>query len=227
MRRRVPNPRRADKSGREIAIMPGVYRQSGEFYSLSVKHEEQRSFKLFASQFEPNRRHDPHFSYDLMRTEQHYATQTAGLDLAFDIRSALFFATHQFQWDDQGKATYRAIPRGEHLGVIYLFRFGSPPVRRTDFLVQDFDFFRTRRPERILRQQCGLPLFDSYERNIALTEVDCIIELDAEFESADGLTPEYMFPNTSEDSFYSKLLELKDAHPTLLSNVVEYRWARE
>lgn len=160
-----------------------------------------------------------------MRTEQHYATQTTGLDLTFDLPTALFFATQDFAWGEDGRAFYRPVPRGEHQGVIYLFRFGSPSVRKTEYLIRDFDFFRTHRPERILRQLCGLPLFGPDERNIAITDIDCIISLHPDFETDRCPSPEYMFPGVPEDPFYRKLLELKRDRPELLRNVVEYRWA--
>lgn len=226
VQRRIPNPRRSDAQGRELSIMPGIYRQPPGAYSLLIEPREQRSFRSFAWAFEPE---DDiavgiDFSYDLMRTEQHYATQTVGLDLAFDLPTALFFATHGFAWGEDGRAFYRPVPRGEHQGVIYLFRFGSPSVRKTEYLIRGFDFFRTHRPERILRQHCGLPLFDPHERNIAVTEIDCIISLHQDFETDRCPSPEYMFPGVAEDPFYRKLLELKRDWPELLNNVVEYRW---
>jgi hypothetical protein len=210
----------------ELSIMPGAYRQADlANYDCSIPIEETCALKEFASDFEPER--DPFdlaWTHDLIRTEQHYSTQTMGLDAAFDINSALFFATHKFSWDVQGKAYYEKVRRGEHQGVIYLFRFGSPTVRRTEFLIREFNFFKTHKPERLLRQDCGLPYFHSYERNIAVTEVDCVLELDSDFE-APVRAPEHMFPNISENRFYKKLLELKNAYPDELSSVVEYRWA--
>jgi len=226
-KRIIPNPVRGDHEGREISIMPGVYRQTNSNYSFAVQPREIRSFEFFAREFEQEA--DPfdlHFSYDLMRTEQHYASQTAGLDVSFDMMPALFFATYRFEHNPDGLCDYRAVPPGAHQGVIYLFRFGMPSVTKTEFLIRDFDFFRTHRPERVLRQDCGLPLIDAYERNIALTEVDCIIELDADFSSGEGLAPNYLFPGVNDDGFYRKLLQLKDRYPKPLSNIVEYRWAR-
>jgi hypothetical protein len=109
-----------------------------------------------------------------MRVEQHYARQTPGLDLTFDIDSALFFATNRFKVGDDGLAYHERVPRGEHEGVIYLFRFGSPSVKRTEYLIREFDYFKTHQPLRILRQHCALPLFGQYERNIAVTDVDTV-----------------------------------------------------
>jgi hypothetical protein len=115
---------------------------------------------------------------------------------------------------------------GSYTGAIYCFRFGSPTVKKTEYLIRDFDLFKTHRPERILRQACGLPLIGRFERNIAITEIDCIIRLHPNFEYDGLLTPEHMFPNTPEDPFYRKLLALKDRFPEELGEVVEYAWAR-
>nr|WP_279184676.1 hypothetical protein [Acetobacter syzygii] len=116
--------------------------------------------------------------------------------------------------------------RGNHQGVIYLFRFGSPSVRRTEFLINDFDYFRTNQPLRVIRQVCGLPCFGPYERNIAVTDVDTVIELDADFDDRSAYSPTYMFPNVMEDRFYGRLLAVKDRFPAALTDVVEYAWAR-
>jgi hypothetical protein len=226
VRRPVPNPVRRDAEGWEISMMPGLYRQAGRVYSCSIKHEEAFTLAEFTADFEPDGAFSPYCSRDLLVTEQHYATQTAGLDVAFSDSSALFFATHQLRWDNDGRAFFQLIPRGEHTGVIYMFRLGMPSVRRTEYLIRDFDFFRIYRPERVIRQHCGLPYFSPYERNVALTEVDGVIELDGDFDAGDELTPKFMFPNTAEDPFYRRLLVLKDLYPTKLENVVEYQWAR-
>lgn len=230
-KRRIPNPVRADADGLEVSVLPGVYRQTDEFYSFSRVQPERRSFDWLLAELEPNNPEvflDSSYAYDIMRTEQHYATQTTGLDLAFELDTALFFATYRFKFDATGRAYYEAVPRGEHSGVIYCFRFRDPPVKRTQYLVKDFDLFKTYPPLRIVRQDCGLPLIMPSERNIALTDVDCIINLAPGFSLPDTFQklPEYMFPSAKEDSFYGKLLELKDEKPELLQDVVEYKWAR-
>jgi hypothetical protein len=228
-RRPVPNPRRSTADGSELSIMPGLYRQNAPTYSFSVEAKEQRSFQWFISELEPSSSNSyagGWTPYDIMRTEQHYATPTAGLDLSFDIETALFFAVHRFRRDVDGVATYDAIPAGSHTGIIYCFRFGAPGVRRTEYHIREFDLFKTYRPERIVRQACALPLISALERNIAITEIDCIIRLHSDFGYDGTLTPQYMFPNAKEDPFYGKLLELKDRHPQQLASVVEYDWAR-
>jgi hypothetical protein len=228
-KRQIPNPVRADKDGREISIFSGVYRQNNEFYSFNIENEEERTLKFLLHKLEPNNPNvhlDSHSAHDIMRVEQHYATQTAGLDISFDIETAIFFATQKFQFDSEGLAYHTKIPKGDHKGVIYGFVFTDPPVKKTEFLIQNFNLFKTYTPERVLRQNCGLPLFGDYERNIATTDLDFIIYLDKDFDYEGKRTPKFMFPNTAEDKFYKKLLELKDEYPKQLKNIVEYKGSR-
>lgn len=228
-KRKVPNPVRAKKDGKEISIVPGAFRQSNDFYSFNIEHKEVRSLNHLLHELEPNNPNvylDSSFAYDIMRVEQHYATQTAGLDISFDIDTAIFFATHKFQFNSEGCAYHSKIKKGDHRGVIYGFCFRDPPVKKTEFLIKDFDLFETYKPVRILRQNCGLPLFNEYERNIASTDLDFIIYLDKNFDYEGRKTPSYMFPNAEDDPFYGKLLELKDKHPEILKNIIEYEGSR-
>jgi hypothetical protein len=124
---------RADDDGTEISILPSVYPQSPtDLYSFKLPVVEYRSLEPFARQIKSAdlRRIQLGMAYDFMRVEQHYARQTSDLDLTFDIDSALFFATNRFSFED-GLAYYERIPRGEHEGAIYFFRFGSLSVKRT------------------------------------------------------------------------------------------------
>ncbi|MGR3293838.1 MAG: hypothetical protein ACUZ9M_07480 [Candidatus Scalindua sp.] len=228
-KRKIPNPVRSDQEGREISIFPGMFRQNSELYSFKEMPQETCTLKHLLHELEPNNPEvyvDSSYAYDIMRVEQHYATQTAGLDISFDIETAIFFAKYKFQFNSKGTAFYKKIRKGDHNGVIYGFCFRDPPVKKTEFLVKDFDIFKTYKPERIIRQGCGLPLFSEYERNIAITDLDLIIHLHEDFDYEGVKTPEYMFPNTEEDKFYGKLLELKDRYPDLLKDVVEYEGSR-
>jgi hypothetical protein len=110
--------------------------------------------------------------------------------------------------------------------VIYCFRFLDPRVTETEFLIRDFDFFKTNRPERILRQRCGLPFIGEHERNIAITDIDCIIRLAPDFDYNPRRSPMYLFPSIFEDKFYAALLALKERYPEELNTVVEYEFAR-
>lgn len=227
--RAIPHPQRSDENGKEISIFPGAYRQSNDIYTFKDKCLENRSFMRFLSELEPNNPHlyfESSSSYDIMRIEQHYATQTAGLDISFDIETAIFFATHKFKFNSSNKAFHEKVKVGDHSGVIYGFVFGSPSVKKSEFLIHEFDLFKTYQPERVLRQACGLPLFGDHERNIAVTDLDFIIYLHKDFDYQSIKTPEFMFPNTKEDSFYGKLLEIKDRHPDELSAIVEYEGSR-
>jgi hypothetical protein len=229
LKRRVPNPRRSDRDGFELSILPALYRQTSALYSFAPPVDELKPWALLLHELEPNTRNpmlDGAFAYDIMRTEQHYATATQGLDVSFDIGTALFFATYRFRSNDNDTATYTKVKPGDHQGVIYCFRFEAPSVTETEFLIQDFDFFKTNRPERILRQRCGLPLFGGHERNIAITDIDCIIRLAPDFAFESPARPEHLFPDVSQDEFYRVLLALKDRYPEALRTVVEYEWAR-
>lgn len=228
LRRSIPNPVRADNEGKEVSILPGLYRQTTPLYSAHVPVNDQRTIEWFGPEIEAEAGEDAGgpFSRDFMHVEQHYARQTAGLDLTFDMESALFFATNTFTRMADGRARYDAVRRGDHQGVIYLFRFGSPSVRRTEFLIDGFEYFRTNQPLRVIRQVCGLPYFGPFERNIAVTDVDTVIELEADFEDGSAYMPNYMFPDAMEDRFYGRLLAIKDRFPDALTDVVEYTWAR-
>jgi hypothetical protein len=226
-RRPVPNPYRQAADSTELSVLPGAFRQSDAEYCFSVEPPEGISMDWLLHELEPNNPNvysDSQFAYDPMRVEQHYASQTMGLDLTFDVDTALFFATHQFT-ASAGIATLKPVLKGAHKGIIYLFRFTSPTVRKSEYYVRDFDLFKTYRPERILRQNCGLPLIGDFERNIAICDIDCILRLHPDFECDALRSPTEVFPSAAEDPFYRRLLELKKQFPDELSEVVEYEWA--
>ena len=223
LKRKISNPFRADKDGLELSILPGIFRQKSEYYKFdSNQVKEEFSILRFARELETSQYEMNIFSHDIMRVEQHYANQTKGLDVTFDIESALFFATYKFRWNKDGTATHEKILLGNHTGVIYCFRFRDPPIKKSEYFISDFSFFKTNPPERILRQSCGLPLFSDYDQNIAICDIDCIIYLEPDFEYNCQYTPQYMFPSEQEDKFYSKLIELKNRFPKELNNVVRY-----
>jgi hypothetical protein len=225
LKRMLPNPVRSNERGEELSILPGTYRQQNSPYSFDTEPIEQR-----ITNFLPRRvfsgQADTQFAYDPMRIEQHYATQTRGLDLTFDVDVALFFAMHIFRIGADQEAFYQSVSTGHHRGVVYAFRFLNPTVKRESFLIREFDLFRDHIPERVLRQNCGLPLFDDFERNIAITDLDCIFLLHPDYVSVSTLTAEHLFPPVAEDRFYAALLEQKDKYPKFLASIVEYAWAR-
>lgn len=229
-KRKIPNPFRriltpGNLYNHELAILPGLYRSKDRMYSFSVKIKENlsifHSLHLISAEFENMNLFDISYSPDVVRVEQHYGHPTEGLDISFDIETAIFFATYKYI-NERGKATYRKIDPGNHKGVIYCFRFGSPSVRETEYLIKDFDLCKKYVPERILRQRCGLPLFNPYERNIAVCDIDCIIYLDKNFDYSGMKTPQYMFPNEEQDSFYGQIMKIKRLRPKLFHHIPEY-----
>lgn len=222
-KRKIPNPVRSDIQGNELTILPGIFRNKTLGFNKYSEFFSKSSIINFLHELETESiRFDYSNIYnDLMRVEQHYATQTAGLDISFEINTAIYFATHRYSFEND-KATNLKIKGGEHQGSIYLFRFLDPPVKKTEFYIREFDFFKTYTPERILRQHCGLPLFSEYERNIAVCDLHYIIDLHEDFKFSDGFDYTYMFPSRNEDAFYDKLLMLKARHPVALKNIVEY-----
>jgi len=225
--RDIPNPVRADKNGQELSILPGVFRNKPLGVNKNPFRQEHFTLDLFLSELEPNNPNiflDASLAHDPMRVEQHYAKHTEGLDISFDTETALFFATNELKWNEDGTAYHSKVEKGNHTGVIYCFVFQDPPVKKTEYLIQGFDLFKTYTPTRILRQNCGLPLFSDYDRNIAICDIDCIIYLDEDFENEDVLTPKYMFPDEKDDLFYGKLIDFKNkkTHQSL-ENIVEYR----
>jgi hypothetical protein len=221
LEREIPNPFRQNKMGKEISILPGAYRKKDFKISFTSKP---KIIQLLVNQLEPSESKDL-FSPDIFRAEQHYATQTEGLDISFDIETALFFSNYKYTLNEEKKATYKLIEKGQHKGVIYCLRFVDPPVKKTEYYIKEFSLFKKYLPERILRQKCGLPFFTDYDRNIAICDIDCIIYLDSDFEYDNLLKPSYMFPNREEDKFYDKLLELKRqiGNSRMLENIVEYQ----
>lgn len=224
IKRKIPNPVRCDEDGNELSILPGAYRNKSFEISLPSLFDEMMP-RRFLSELEPNNPNvlfDSSYSHDIMRVQQHYANQTEGLDISFNIDTAIFFATHKLNTNSNGSKFYTKIDKGNHDGVIYCFVFRDPPVKKTQYYIDSFSLFKTYTPERILRQRCGLPLFSDYDRNIAICDIDCIIYLDKDFEDNKSLAPEYMFPSREEDKFYHKLLELKDKYKNSLNDVVVY-----
>lgn len=223
--REIPNPFRQDKNRREISILPGEYR--GQKYKIDnggFNFLKPSAIQLLVNELEPDHNNDL-TSQDIFRTEQHYATQTAGLDISFDIETALFFSNYKFSINNENKAFHTKIKKGKNKGVIYCFRFCNPSVKETEFLIKEFSLFKTYTPERVLRQKCGLPFFTYFERNISVCDIDCIIYLDEEFEYENLLEPSYMFPNRNDDKFYDKLIDLKHKYKNhnSLKNIVEYQ----
>lgn len=154
--------------------------------------------------------------------EQHYGYPTVGLDVTFDIKTAIFFATHRFTIDKEtSKATYRPI-EGKSEGVLYLFRFSNPSLKKSDHLVQNVHALPHLPAIRPLRQSCAIPFFLSRYVNEAAANIIGIFEIDDNFDFSDSLNPEELFPNREEDPFYKAILELKMKDPEYFKEIIEY-----
>lgn len=148
---------------------------------------------------------------DLPVIEQHYGIETPYLDVTFDLKVALFFATHQYHVEN-GKSFYTKIPKGKHKGVVYAFVFHDPPVTSTSDIIQNLSSFYHISPVRPLRQKCALRLFDAYGVNEAVTDIDTIFYLDKDFNDEGIATFEELFPAANEDKFYKALLDMHERY---------------
>ncbi|QWA13968.1 hypothetical protein GTU79_16865 [Sodalis ligni] len=109
----MSSPVRSDKDGRKFLYSLDYIDKEG-IYSFNVNQEEERSFLRFLHELEPNNPNvylDSRYSYDIMRVEQHYATQTTGLDISFDVETAIFFATYKLKFNSSGLAYHTRIKR--------------------------------------------------------------------------------------------------------------------
>lgn len=145
---------------------------------------------------------------DLPVVEQHYGFDTPLLDVTFDIKVSLFFATHKYVVRN-GLAYYELIPKGQHQGVVYAFVFHDPCVVPTYDQIERLPAFEHIPPTRPGCQKCALRLFDRLSINEAATDIDTIFYLDPEFDMAGISTFEELFPSTKDDKFYEVLIEVK------------------
>lgn len=153
--------------------------------------------------------------------EQHYGFPTVGLDVTFDLKTALFFATNKYTQKDNGKFTYTPTIH-ENKGVIYLLKFRSPKLMKTRDLISSIDTFKHIPPVRPIKQSCALPFFQSNYVNEASANVIGILKIGEDF-NIDGIyNPADLFPSKEHDPFYRALLELKKDFPEELTAISEY-----
>lgn len=87
-------------------------------------------------------------------------------------------------------------------------RLVSASVKRTEYLIREFDYFKTHQPLRILRQHCRLPLFDRFERTIAVTDFNAAFEPEPDFLVISPKQADYIFPSAKADGFWHGRLQL-------------------
>ncbi len=153
--------------------------------------------------------------------EQHYGFPTVGLDVTFDLKTALFFATHNYTQKDDGKSTYTRITN-ENKGVIYLLRFKSPKLMKTRDLISSINVFKHMPPVRPIKQSCALPFFLSHYVNEAAANIIGILKIGEDFNSIGLYDPTDLFPSKEQDPFYKALLELKKVFPEKLKDIADY-----
>lgn len=154
--------------------------------------------------------------------EQHYGMATAGLDVTFDLKTALFFASHRFVRQADGRCRYERVPAGQHRGLVYCLVFIDPALTRSSDAVEAIPIFEHLDPRRVYRQQCALPIFDADAVNEAICHARLILELTHDFDITGLPRSQYLFPPSSEDTFYGALLNAKREHPEFFGDVVEY-----
>lgn len=134
--RKLPNPVRADATDLKYLLCLDFIDKTERDDKFANEPEEKQTIRQLLFALEPNDEElqlNGTYSYDVMRTEQHYATQTAGLDLSYKTETAIFFATNKFKFDEFGHAYYEPVSHGQHEGVIYAFKFCDPPVKGHSF----------------------------------------------------------------------------------------------
>lgn len=132
---------------------------------------------------------------------QHYGCPTGGLDITRDRDVALAFAAGSVAVDADGR--FMRVKRGSAKPVVYLLLLHES---RDPFLRSEAMFRGANHPNRIEQQKCGI-LFgsSSYCRNYAFRHVVARIEID--FELAQNLQPEEVYPRISEDPLSARICE--------------------
>ena len=173
--------------------------ESQEYYKRMVKKED--------------------LNHDWPIIEQHYGMETNGLDITYDLGTAIYFAINRFKMQNNGKATYQMNLNEKNLVYALVFYGFS-----TESKINKFDCFKTKIPIRPIRQECALPFFHSYEISSAVTDCILIFEIDEDFNLDELPKYEHLFPPPDEDLFYDYLLKKKIEFPDLLDKIVDYQY---
>lgn len=162
------------------------------------------------------------YDVQLPLLEQHYGMRTAGLDVTFDLETALFFAVNKFVNGEGSKAKYLPVRNHKHHGIVYCMVYEDPPLTKTSDLVTELRVFEHVPPVRPLRQKCALPFFGAMNINESITEIDAILIIDDEFKISGLQDAKYLFPDTNEDPFYRAILKQKSKYQDVFKDVIEY-----
>lgn len=145
---------------------------------------------------------------------QHYGLPTSILDITSDLDIALFFAQNNIS-----SSYCKKVDRKTDNPVLYLFILD----KRTDRYFRGEKLYEQYRMLRPQRQKCGILAGASlitrnyYSRFIAMK-----VYLRKEVRY-NRVTPEYIFPNSSEDAFLNELLEFERRNSFTWAKPFTYR----
>lgn len=201
--------------------VPGLKKKNIERYGFHSNGDMEDFPDLESQEFIKRYNQKLNFSKEQSLIEQHYGIPTVGLDVTFDLKTALFFATNKFVTNDKSKATFKPIESG-HKGVVYLLRFTMPKLRKTTDIISKVHVFEHIPPIRPLKQSCALPYFLSHYVNEATAHIIGILKIEDTFDFSGHYNPIELFPSREDDPFYNALLELKEVIPELFKDIPDY-----
>jgi hypothetical protein len=154
---------------------------------------------------------------------QHYGIPTDGLDLTDSIDVAVWMALMEQQSDIVGDricAQYRVRPISDSLPVIYLLLTEDPPPGSLSDVGKDFVSLHSTRQQ---RQRAHLHFGGwGLHTNLCAEEALAAVFLSHKVQ-VNLAEPQFIFPNSKDDPFFARLLELRDRRLVWgWRNVVEY-----
>ncbi len=239
IKREYPNPFIADEEG-EISMLPSHWRRfrddfrkrcEPEFWSIFSnavgKVVLSGPLRRALDAHTQNQEVEHHFSGEIKgqfaALEQHYGFPTVGLDVTFDLATAIFFSRHECVTVD---GLWDYVPVGTQVTYLYAFVFRDPAVIETRDLLETIDIFPAYPAVRVQRQRAALVGCGMYSVNIAVPDVAAIFELQPGFTMIGSPEKEWLFPPPESDPFFGALLEEKRTNPGLLHSVAEYFFHR-
>jgi hypothetical protein len=144
---------------------------------------------------------DHDLSVPLQTLLQHYGLLSPLLDLTSDVDVALFFASHQFKVDNEGRLTPTFVGTNSRKAVLYVFRPNVTEMREHEHH-RALEKFHPQRP---IRQSCHVALCGQDALNLPVEFIYGIIALDFDNLPADGRLAQELFPNASDDPFLGAL----------------------
>jgi hypothetical protein len=158
---------------------------------------------------------DHDLSIPLQTLLQHYGLLSPLLDLTSDVDVALFFASHQFESDDDARLTPTFVGTNSRNAVLYVFRPDVTEMRGHEHH-RALEKFHPQRP---IRQFCHVAFCGQDALNLPAEFIHGIIALDFDDLPGGGRLAQDLFPNVSDDPFLGSLKEnlLKPQHVSSLA----------